>query len=128
MFVFVLLTLGVILYITIIHILLYYYYYIIYYTYTYIIIIYYILYYTLPFLSSSLLSSVPPLLFSSLLSLLFSHPPFILYVSVLTYGYLYSIDISSTFIFLSSSILLIFYSQSFNNLTPHKLTEWMVEV
>jgi hypothetical protein len=94
-------------------------YYILYYTYT-IIIIYLILYYTLLFLPnlSSDLSSIPsllplfrsyPLFFFPYNSILFlspfsrhAHLSFILYLSVLTYTYLYSINIP---IFLFSQFL-----------------------
>jgi hypothetical protein len=62
----------------------------------------------LHFLSPLPSHHLPPLLISS------QHhtstiPIFILYLSVLTYTYLYSINISP-------------------NLTPHVLSEWMVEV
>ena len=101
-----------------------------YYTYT---IIYLILYYTFPFLSISSSSSLLSfshlsifLLFSS--SPLFSPPlffhstiSFILYLSGVTYTYLYSIKI---FIF-HQYINLHFPLQV---LTPHVLSEWMVEV
>ena len=116
------------------------YYYIIYYTYTTIILSYtilssisllfpssvplpiYILFSSSPpLLSSSVLYSLPFLsLLSSVLSLtllllLSSSSPissFKVYVSVLTYGYLYSLQIFPTI----------------TNLTPHVLSEWMVEV
>jgi hypothetical protein len=110
-------------------------YYILYYYYTYYIILLYIHYYIISYLilySPLLLffSSIPhlfPILFlssipfplqfnpypsSSIHSSVIHIPIFILYLSVLTYTYLYS---SSFPIFK-------------NNLTPHVLSEWMVEV
>ena len=129
------LTLGVLYYIIILYI-------IYYYTYTIIILLYYyILYYTLPssslspppilpiflysssssFRSSSqsiyflspLIPSPLPFLFPPLQSFPPLLPIFILYVSVLTYTYLYSINISPIFIF-----PLLFYSQPSNNSDP----------
>jgi len=123
---------------------------------------YYYTYYTiliLSFPSSSplpLFLPIPPLLiyhsliFSSILplfssSLPFFSSPFILYLSVLTYGYLCSSTFSSFPIYSlpSQSIFpsqypfytcrgvgyTYLYSSSFpDNLTPHVLSEWMVEV
>ena len=120
------------------------------YTYTYTIILYiiihilllYILYlilyssvlfFYLPFLLFPPLFfqyPLPPLFFSSISSS--SSPIFILYVSVLPYTYLYSIISSFPYplLLVFPSIYLQFSSffSKYPKLTPHVLSEWMVEV
>ena len=126
----------------------YYYYilYIIYCTYTIIYLISYLILYS-PFPSVLLSSSFPIFLFQySPLPILFSSSPFtilwfILYVSAFGYPYLYSSSIQSFQTAISwlkesylpsfpssSPNIQIFKSSSKNNLTPHVLSEWMVEV
>jgi hypothetical protein len=104
--------------------------------------IYIILYYTLPSpilfflpLSSSLLFFLPNIPLTSSHS---SHliPIFILYLSVLTYTYLYSssdtpLSSPSQYSFYTCRylhILIYIPDSSSKYLTPHVLSEWMVEV